>query len=83
MERNFLIYLQATGTCVKPDVQKVGLLLNHIGDQGVEIYTNFQFPPATKTTDDSTDYAKVVEKFDSYFTKRDPQLMLREKFWIH
>ncbi|XP_048579732.1 uncharacterized protein LOC125561017 [Nematostella vectensis] len=24
----------------------------------------------------------VIEKFDQYFTKRDPQLMLREKFWF-
>ena len=27
--------------------------------------------------------AVVVAKFDAYFTKRDPQLMLRDKFWFH
>ena len=24
-----------------------------------------------------------MAKFDEYFQKRDPQLMLREKFWVH
>ena len=31
----------------------------------------------------NTDYQFVVSKFKSYFTKRDPQLMLREKYWLH
>ena len=25
----------------------------------------------------------VIGKLDTYFTRRDPQLMLREKFWLH
>ena len=33
--------------------------------------------------EDRNDYATVVGKFDAYFTKRDPQLMLRERFWLH
>ena len=33
--------------------------------------------------DDKNDFAIVVAKFDAYFTKRDPQLMLREKFWFN
>ena len=28
-------------------------------------------------------FAIVVANFDEYFQKRDPQLMLREKFWLH
>ena len=28
-------------------------------------------------------YDTVIRKFDEYFTKRDPQLMLRAKFWLH
>ena len=39
------IYLQATGASTKPDVQKVGLFPNHIGDRGIEIYRNFHFAP--------------------------------------
>ena len=86
------IYLQATGTSSKPDAQKVGLLLNHIGDRGIEIYRNFHFTPTTPSAEEGGDpipgedrnnYDTVVGKFDAYFTKRDPQLMLREKFWLH
>jgi len=43
----FEICLQATGTSTKRDVQKVGLLLNHTGDRGIEIYWSFHFSPET------------------------------------
>ena len=91
-KRKFEIYLQATGTFAKPDVQKVGLLLNHIGDRGIEILANFHFAPRTPNLEEGGDpipgedrnnYVSVVGKYDAYFTKRDPQLMLREKFWLH
>ena len=42
-KRRFEIYLQATGSPTQPGAQKVGLLLNHIGDAGIEIYANFTF----------------------------------------
>ena len=78
-KRRFEIYLQSTGSSTQPGAQKVGLLLNHIGDAGIEIYANFTFDEI----DDKNDFAIVVAKFDAYFTKRDPQLMLREKCWFH
>lgn len=28
-------------------------------------------------------YTTVLAKFEAYFQKRDPQLLLREKFWLH
>ena len=37
----FEIYLQATGTWTKSDAQKVGPLLNNIGDRRIELYRNF------------------------------------------
>ena len=55
------------------------MLLNHIGDAGIEIYANLTFDEI----DDKNDFAIVVAKCDAYFTKRDPQLMLREKCWFH
>ena len=70
----------------------MGLLLNHNGDRGIEIYRNFHFTPPTPSAEKSRDpipgkdrnnYDTVVGKFDAYFTKRDPQLILREKFWLH
>ena len=88
-KQKFEIYLKATGTSKKSDEIKVGLLLNHIGDQCLEIYSNFQFLPERENpaggenlpAENSEDYATVVGKFDLFFTKRDPQLMLREQFW--
>ena len=69
-KKRLVIYIQATGYTEKPAAQKVGLLLKHIGDHGIDIYTNF-------------DYDTIISKFDDYFTKRDLQLMLRERFWFH
>ena len=39
-KRRFEIYIRATGSSTQPGAQKVGLLLNHIGDAGIEIYAN-------------------------------------------
>ena len=41
METKILIYLKAIGAAKKPDEMKVGLLLNHIGEPCLEIYSNF------------------------------------------
>ena len=75
--QRFQIYLQATSMATKPSTQKVGLLLNHIGENGIEIFTNFAFDEG----EDRTNFDTVVGKFDAYFTKRDPPLMPREHFW--
>ena len=80
--------LQATGSSTKPDAQKVDPLLNHNGERGIEV------APTTPSTEegeeqfripgeDRNNYATVIGKFDAYFTKRDPQSVLREKFWLH
>ena len=44
-KRRFEIYLKATGATTEPDEKKVGLLLNHIGDEGLDIYDSFTFLP--------------------------------------
>ena len=79
LKSRFEIYLQATGSTTQPCAQKVGLLLNHIGDAGIKIFTNFTF----NEVDDKNYFVNVVAKSDAYFTKRVPQLMLREKLWFH
>ena len=73
----FEIFLKAGGAFDKPDAVKVGLLLHHIGNEGVEIYQNFEFAE----TESRDDYATVLRKFEAFFNRRDPQLMLREKYW--
>ena len=90
-KQKFEIYLKAIGVAKKPDEMKVGLLLNHIGEPCLEIYSHFTFLPERDDpaggedklpAENPDNYATVMAKFDEYFQKRDPQLMLREKFWI-
>lgn len=68
------------------------MLLNHIGDSCLEIYSNFVYllerddpagGEAKLPTENPDNYATVLAKFEAYFQKRDPQLMLQEKFWLH
>ena len=70
----------------------MGLLLNHIGEEGLDIYDSFTFLPARPNPiqgqpalpmEYPNHYETVLEKYADYFGKRDPQLMLREKFWFH
>ena len=92
-KQKFQIFLQATGASDKPNKVKVGLLLNHIGDEGLEIFGNLVFlpdrpdPEAANTrrlpAESNEDLQTVLRKFDQYFNRRDPQLMLREQFWYH
>ena len=89
MKKRFDIFLKASGLSTKGDEQKVGILLHTIGDDGVDVYDNFEYLPARQVDGDDlpaeskNNYNCVVRKFDDYFTKRDPQLMLRERFWMH
>ena len=88
----FEIYHKATGASKKPDEMKEGLLLNHIGDSCLEIYSNFVYLPerddpvggkAKLPAENLDNYTNVLAKFVAYFQNRDPELMLREKFWLH
>ena len=91
-KRRFDIYLKATGSSTEPDEKKVGLLLNHIGEEGLDIFDCFTFLPQApnpiqgqppRQAEDPNHYDTVLKKYADYFGKRDPQLMLREKFWYH
>ena len=89
----FNIFLLATGASEKEDKVKIGLLLNHIGDEGIEIFQNFTYLPERADPDgedgdrlpaeNRDNFDTVVNKFAEFFHKRDPQLMLREQFWLH
>ena len=91
-KRKFDIYLRATDSSTEPDEKKVVLLLNHIGEEGLDIYDTFTSLPARPNPiqgqpalpmEDPNHYETVLEKYADYFGRRDPQLMLREKFWFH
>ena len=88
----FKIFLQATAANGKQDTVKVGLLLNHIGDEGIEMFSNFAYLPERPDPDDENrrlsaeskdDYATVIREFDEFFNRRDPLLVLRERYWLH
>ena len=66
----------------------MGLLLNHM----LDIYDSFTILPARHNPiqgqpalpmENPNHYETVLEKYADYFGRRDSQLMLREKFWIH
>ena len=92
-KQKFEIYLKATGTSMRSDEIKVGLLLNYVGDQCLETYSNFVHLPERDNPDGGENlpaenpeqYKTVIRKSDAFFMKRDLQLMymLREQFWYH
>ena len=81
-KQKFEIYLNATEPSKKRD---------EIGDSCLEIYSNFVYLPdhedpaggQVKLPAGNPDNYSTVVKFEAYFQKRDPQLMLRQKFWLH
>ena len=50
-KRGLQMYLQATRSTDKPREQKVGLLLHHIGENGIEIFPDFTFERAADKND--------------------------------
>ena len=80
-KRGFEIYLRATGSSTEADERKVGLLLNHIGEEGLDIYDSFVFLPAApnpiqgqppRAAEDPNHYVTVVQKYNEYFGKGTP-----------
>lgn len=74
-KQKFDIYLKATGAPTKPDEMKVGLLLNHIGESCLEIYSNVTYLPERDDpaggedrlpAESSDNYATVIAKFDEH-----------------
>ena len=55
-KQKFEIYLKAIGASKKPDEMKVGLLLNHIGEQCLEIYSNFTYLSVTTPREEKRNF---------------------------
>lgn len=60
-KQNFEIYLKASGKISKPDDVKVAILLNIIGEEGVEIYNTLKL-----SEDQKHMYDVVIKEFESY-----------------
>ena len=79
-KQQFAIYRKGIGATKKPD------------EPCLESYSNFIFLPECDDptggedklpAENSDNYATIMAKFDEYFQKREPQLMLCQKFWVH
>lgn len=64
-KQQFEIYLVATGKNEKSDEIKIALLLNIIGEEGVEIYNNFTLSDAEKK-----EYKNTIAEFEKYLTPK-------------
>ena len=86
-KQKFEIYLMTIGATKKLDEMKVELLLNHISESCLEIFSPKHDDPSKGegklAAENPDNYATTMAKFNEYFRKRDPQLMLREKFGVH
>lgn len=69
-------YLIATEKDKKTSKVKVAILLNLIGEEGVEVYNNF-----TLTNEDKLNYEKVIEEFNKYVLPKKNILYERFKFY--
>lgn len=72
--QKFENYMIASEKNTKPDVSKIAIFLNLLGDEGFEIYNTFKF---TK----EVEYTKVIEKFTEYCTPRKNVVFERYKFF--
>nr|CAI5839681.1 unnamed protein product [Callosobruchus analis] len=59
-KQKFDIFLKATGKYDQPEDIKIAILLNCMGDQGLDIYNTF-------ADDQKSTFTKLLESFDSYF----------------
>lgn len=77
-KQNFEIYLKASGLTTKTNDQKVAILLNAIGEEGVEIYNTFKF----ETDTDKDNLEKVLSEFEKYTSPKKNVVYERYKFYM-
>ena len=79
-KQKFEIYLKAIGASKKPDEMKVGLLLNHISEPCLDIYSNFIYLPERDDpaggknklpAENPDNYATLMVKFDVIYQTRE------------
>lgn len=60
-KQSFEIFLKASGSATKPDEVKVAILLNIVGEEGVELYNTFNLQDV-----DKNNFTKVLQCFEEY-----------------
>jgi hypothetical protein len=75
-KQNFEIYLAATEKDKKDGRTKVNILLNIIGEEGVEIFNSLNL-----SDQDNQNYEKVIEEFEKYVTPKKNEVYERFVFY--
>ena len=75
-KEKFDIYMVAIGYDEKSAKQKTGLLLNIIGDEGLDVYRTFEFEEGKEW-----DYKTVITKFEEHCKARKNTFRNRELLW--
>jgi hypothetical protein len=75
-KQNFEIYLAATEKDTKDGRTKVNILLNIIGEEGVEIFNSLDL-----SDQDNQNYEKVIEEFEKYVTPKKNEVYERFVFY--
>lgn len=75
-KQQFEIYIKASGKEKKDSDVKVAILLNIIGEEGIEIFNNFKL-----TDTEKKDYTKVVGEFEEYLKPKYNEVYERYIFY--
>lgn len=70
---SFKIYLMSMTLDKEPDSRKVALLIHHLGEEAMPIFTSFGMDI------DTVKYKEVYDKFEAYFTPKKNIAMERHK----
>lgn len=61
-KQRFELFVDATCEASATDKKKIGILLNAIGDEGLDVYNNFEYVEG----EDKNKVATILNKFDEY-----------------
>lgn len=73
--QRFEIFLKASGKGEQDAETKVALLLNFVGDDGLELFNNFSI-----SAEDKKNYTKVLDSFEQYCAPKKNVIIERFKF---
>ena len=74
--KQFQIYLIASGCEEKDDSIKIAILLNFAGGDAIEVFNTFEFSEG-----DEKKLERVIERFEQYCNPRENVVFERYQFW--
>lgn len=77
-KQKFDLYLLATGSSQKmKEDEKIALFLHCMGEEGIEIYNNFEF----SNEEEKSKFSIITEKFQTYFVPQKSETITRNLFF--